>query len=137
MSTPTTVRDTAATIGEFFTRFGAGDRAGALELFSPDADFLVAGAEDVVPWAGLRSTVAAFDEFLRIAVEDVTTERFDITKILVDGEDGVVLGEFAHRIHRTDRVFRSRFALHFTVRGGLIVRYHMFEDSHRAELAWR
>jgi hypothetical protein len=47
--------------------------------------------------------LAAFDEFLRIAIEDVTTEKFDIAKILVDGEDGVVLGEFAHRIHRTDR----------------------------------
>jgi ketosteroid isomerase-like protein len=137
VSTPTTVRDTAATIGEFFTRFGGGDRPGLLELFAPDVDFAVAGAEDVVPWAGSRSTLAAVDEFLRISLEDVTTEQFDVAKILVDGEDGVVLGAFAHRIHRTDKVFRSSFALHVRVHNGLIVRYHMFEDSHRAELAWR
>jgi hypothetical protein len=41
----------------------------------------VVGAEDVVLWAGVRSTLAAFDEFLRIAIEDVTTEKFDIAKI--------------------------------------------------------
>jgi hypothetical protein len=34
-------------------------------------------------------------------------------------------------------VFTSRFALRFTVNDGLMVRYHMFEDSHRAELVWR
>jgi ketosteroid isomerase-like protein len=135
--TPTTVRDTAATIGEFFTRFGAGDRPGMLELFAPDVDFVVAGAEEVVPWAGKQPSLAGVEEFLRIALEDISTEKFAIAKILVDGEDGVVLGEFAHRIHRTDQVFASTFALHIRVRDERITKYHMFEDSHRAALAWQ
>jgi ketosteroid isomerase-like protein len=135
--TTTTVRDTAATIQEFFTRFGSGDRPGMLELFSADVDFVVAGAEDIVPWTGSRSSLDDVSEFLRIALEDISTEKFDIAKILVDGEDGVVLGEFAHRINSTGKVFASRFALHVQVRDGLITKYHMFEDSYRAAIAWQ
>ncbi len=43
---------------------------------------------------------------------------------------GVVLGHFRHRVRRTGRTFACRFALHFEVSGGLIRRYHMFEDSY-------
>jgi ketosteroid isomerase-like protein len=136
MSTPTSVRDTADTIGLFFTRFGAGDRPGMVDLFAPGADFAVAGAESV-PWTGERADAAAIDEFLRIAIEDISTEAFDIAQVVVDGEDGIVLGEFAHRITRTGKVFASRFALHIRVVDGLITRYHMFEDSYRAALAWQ
>ena len=128
---------TASTINEFFDRFGAGDRPGMLALFSSDVDFFVAGATETVPWAGVRSTLDGVSEILRIALEDISTEKFDVAKILVDGEDGVVLGSFAHRIHLTDKVFASTFALHIRVREGAIVKYHMFEDSHGAALAWQ
>ncbi|GAA4440165.1 nuclear transport factor 2 family protein [Actinokineospora soli] len=136
MSTPTTVRDTADTIGLFFSRFGAGDRPGMVELFAPGADFAVAGA-DTVPWTGERADAAAIDEFLRIAIEDISTEVFEVEQIVVSGEDGVVLGHFAHRITKTGKVFASRFALHIRVVDGLITRYRMFEDSHGAALAWQ
>ncbi|SER13314.1 nuclear transport factor 2 family protein [Actinokineospora terrae] len=135
MSTPVTTRDTATTIGEFFARFGAGDRPGMLELFAEGAELAVAGA-DTVPWTGVRTEAAAIDEFLRIALEDVSTEVFTVDKIIVDGRDGVVLGSLAHRITATDRVFASAFALHVQVVDGLITSYRMFEDSHAAEVSW-
>ncbi|GLW93275.1 nuclear transport factor 2 family protein [Actinokineospora globicatena] len=128
-------RDTEATITEFFTRFGAGDRPGMLELFADGAELAVAGA-DTVPWTGSRVEAAAIDEFLRIALEDVSTEVFDIDRIVVDGADGVVLGSLAHRITATDKVFASAFALHVRVVDGLITSYRMFEDSHAAAVSW-
>ncbi|MCG8919532.1 nuclear transport factor 2 family protein [Actinokineospora sp. PR83] len=134
--TSVTVRDTATTIQEFFTRFGAGDVPGMVELFATPVDFAVAGAEDVVPWTGTRTDHPAVTEFLRIATEDIATEKFDIDKIIVDGQDGVVLGSFAHRITRTGKLFESTFVLHVVVTDGLITKYHMFEDSHGAAQAW-
>lgn len=133
---PVTVRDTAATVNEFFTRFGAGDRPGMLELFGSNVDFNVPGSA-TVPWTGPRSTPAEIDEFLRIALEDITTERFGVARILVDGEHAVVLGAFAHRITSTGNLFASEFALHIQVVDGLIATYRMFEDSHGAAAAWQ
>ncbi|MEV4615205.1 nuclear transport factor 2 family protein [Kitasatospora sp. NPDC049258] len=133
--TTTTERGTAETIQEFFGRFGAGDRPGMLELFTPTVDFLVAGSE-TVPWTGHRTTPEEVDEFLRSALEDVATKEFDVEKILVDGADAVVLGSFAHEVRSTGKTFASVFALRITVEGGLIRRYHMFENSHGAALAF-
>lgn len=136
MSTPTTTRGTADTVSAFFTRFAAGDRPGMIELLAPDARFSVPGARSV-PWTGTRTDHTAIDEFLRICVEDVSTERFDIARTIVDGGDAVVFGEFTHRITSTGKVFASAFVLHVQVADGVITRYTMFEDSHGAALAWQ
>ena len=45
------------------------------------------------------------------------------------GEDAVVFGEIRLTARPTGRSYRARFALHLTVRGGLIVRHHVYEDS--------
>ena len=136
MPTPTTTLGTADTVAEFFTRFAGGDRPGMVELFAPDAEVCVPGAPSV-PWTGTRTDPAAVDEFLRICLEDVDTERFDMTRTIVDGEDAVVFGAFAHRINSTGKLFASAFVLHLRVVGGAITRYTMYEDSHGAALAWQ
>jgi ketosteroid isomerase-like protein len=40
-----------------------------------------------------------------------------------------VLGEIRLTTRPTGRPYRARFALHLTVRDGLIVRHHVHEDS--------
>nr|WP_235747363.1 hypothetical protein [Nocardia coffeae] len=52
-----------------------------------------------------------------------------IERILVDGPDAVVLGEICQTARPTARAYRSRFALHLTIENGLIVRYHVYEDT--------
>ena len=135
MTTSQTTRDTTETIEEFFSRFGAGDRAGMLELFAPDADFEVAGAP-IVPWTGKRTGLAEIGAFLDSVLGDVQTQRFEIAHTVVDGPNAVVLGSFAHRVLSTDRIFAGPFALHIGVRDGLISTYHMYEDSYAASVAF-
>ncbi len=48
---------------------------------------------------------------------------------LVDGEDAVVLGHVSQRLNSNGKTFTIPFALHLTVSGGLISRYHVYEDS--------
>lgn len=135
-SLPTGTRDTRATVEEFFARFAAADRSGIRDLFGDTVEFVVDGSADV-PWTGRRETTAAVGEFFRIALEDITTERFDIANTIVDGPDAVVLGMFAHRITATGKVFASSFALHIRVRDGRITGYRMYEDSFGAHNAWQ
>jgi len=130
MSSSVTADATATDlIAEFFNRFGSGDQDGALALFAPDVDFLVAGA-DFVPWTGARRTSADIRQFLESATSEVTTREFDVEKIVADDTDAVALGRFTHVVNRTGKAFTSRFALRVGVGDGLINRYHMFEDSY-------
>ncbi len=131
----TTLASTKDIIEAFFARFGAGDADGVLELFADEVDFNVAGAY-FVPWTGPRTDKAGVGEFLAAAAA-VEPQEFAVERILADGGVGVALGHFTHKVVATGRTFSSRFALHVTVDGGLITRYHMFEDSYAIAEAFR
>ena len=52
-----------------------------------------------------------------------------VSTFLVDGKDAVVLGHVSQRLKSNGKAFTIPFALHLTVSGGLISRYHVYEDS--------
>ncbi|XKK39111.1 nuclear transport factor 2 family protein [Nocardiopsis sp. ARC36] len=58
--------------------------------------------------------------------EQVGTE---IERVLVDGNDAVVLGEIRQTARPTGRAYRARFAMHLTFEDGLVTRHHVCEDS--------
>ncbi|PZS34882.1 MAG: hypothetical protein DLM61_02815 [Pseudonocardiales bacterium] len=126
---------TLATLSRFFTHFGTGDAAAMLSLFAPDCDLEVAGSR-TVPWTGKRRADLEIKEFIRAALEDVTTEQFDILETITRGENVMVLGRFAHRVAATDKLFSGPFALHLRVVGGRIATYRMYEDSFAAHEAF-
>jgi hypothetical protein len=41
----------------------------------------------------------------------------------------VVMGHVSQRLKSNDKVFTIPFALHLTVSGALMTRYHVYEDS--------
>jgi uncharacterized protein len=131
----TTLTSTKDIVEAFFARFGAGDADGVLELFAEDVDFNVAGAY-FVPWTGPRTDKAGVAEFLAASAA-VEPQQFGVERILADGGTGVALGHFTHKVLATGKTFSSRFALHVVVDGGLITRYHMFEDSYAIAEAFR
>jgi ketosteroid isomerase-like protein len=130
-----TLSSTKDVIEAFFARFGAGDVNGVLALFADEVDLAVAGA-DFVPWTGPKSTKAGVGEFLA-ATGAVEPQEFAVRQIVTEGDTGVALGHFTHRVLATGKSFSSRFALHVTVEDGLISRYHMFEDSYAIAEAFR
>ncbi|QHC00079.1 hypothetical protein EK0264_07175 [Epidermidibacterium keratini] len=67
--------------------------------------------------------------------EHLETLRFEVDHIVVEGDQGVVLGVIEDRVRRTGRSFLSRFALHLTVDQGEFTRYHFFEDAAAAHAA--
>ena len=121
--------DTRTTIEEFYARIGAGDHEGAAALFAESVDWYVYGSE-TVPWVGRLSTRAEAAEFLRLLPERLERREFEVTRLLVDGEDAVALGHMHHVVRATGKPFVSPFAFHFPVEDGTITRYHAYEDSH-------
>src|SRR4051812_45835631 len=106
-ATPTTP-STADTVSEFFTRFGAGDISGLLDLFADTVDWNVAGSP-AVPWTGRRSTKPEIQAFLEAATTLVQTQAFAVDQVLTDGATGVVLGRFSHTVIATGKTFTSTF----------------------------
>ncbi|MEW2429770.1 nuclear transport factor 2 family protein [Micromonospora sp. NPDC047644] len=78
-----------------------------------------------------RSTRAdVADHFRTLDAFHIPDKRgASVTRILVDGEDAVVLAEVSQTVKVTGRAYSFPVALHVTAEDGLIIRYHVYEDS--------
>ncbi|WP_067890933.1 nuclear transport factor 2 family protein [Nocardia vaccinii] len=127
---------TRTVVEELVRRIGAGDPDAIAALYAPVAEWKLNWPEHehgrpATPWIRHRATPAdAAEHFREIARHHIPEQVGTVVeRILVDGPDAVVLGEIRQTARPTGRAYRSRFALHLTIENGLIVRYHLYEDS--------
>ncbi|WP_246411766.1 nuclear transport factor 2 family protein [Amycolatopsis dendrobii] len=125
---------TRAVVEEFVHRVGQGDPDRIAELFAEPVDWRLSWPEPehpVVPWIRPRSTRADVADHFRMLGSACVPEESDVRvdRILVDGTDAVVLGTSAQTVKLTGNRFATGVAVCLTVSGGLITRYHVYEDS--------
>ncbi|MDR6974770.1 ketosteroid isomerase-like protein [Streptomyces sp. 3330] len=134
-ATPTTAR---AVVRELLRRIGEGDPERIAELYAERSDWKLdwpeaehGRARSATPWIRRRATRAeAAAHYRELAEHHVPGEAAtEIERVLVDGDDAVVLGEIRQTARSTGRAYRARFALHLTVEDGLVTRHHVYEDS--------
>jgi len=134
----TTATDTTqAILQELLGRLARFEPAPVAELFADTVDWDVPGDERV-PWTGRRSTrdeVEAYFESLWSLCDTSQTDN-EVSHVLVDGADAVVLGAFTQTIRATGRRFTTPVAVHITVDDGRITRLHLYEDSHAVARAY-
>lgn len=128
--------DTRTSVGQLLRAIGEGDPDRIASLYAEQVDWkLDWPAEEhgrpATPWIRHRSTRADVAEHFRELAAYHVVEEADtrIENILVDGADAVVLGEIRQTARTTGRAYRARFALHLTLRDGLVTRHHVYEDS--------
>ncbi|MFH8614209.1 nuclear transport factor 2 family protein [Streptomyces sp. NPDC017979] len=139
MSTPvrgTATESTRDVVSELLRRIGEGDPERIAQLYAEQGDWKLSWPEvehdrAATPWIRHRSTRADAAAHYRALAEHHVPERAAtaVERILVDGDDAVVLGEIRQTARATGRAYRARFALHLTVEDGLVTRHHVYEDS--------
>ncbi|MFE9680118.1 nuclear transport factor 2 family protein [Streptomyces sp. NPDC006285] len=135
--------DTRTVVEDLLRRIGEGDPGHIAELYAEGADWKLDWPQGEhgraqTPWIRQRSTRADAADHYRLLAEFHVPGQADTTveRILVDGDDAVVLGEIGQTARPTGRTYRARFALHLTVEDGLVVRHHVYEDSLAVALAF-
>ena len=136
MSGTTMSTSTRAVVEELLRRIGEGDPERIAAIYAEHCDWKLDWPEAehgraATPWIRHRSGRADAAEHYRQITEHHVPEKVDtqVERILVDGDDAVVLGEIRQTSRSTGRAYRARFALHLTVENGLVVRHHVYEDS--------
>ena len=113
----------------------AGDLEALRATLSPDVEWTeMAG----FPLAGTYRTPEGVtaNVMLRLAADWEHWTAHDDTYV-VDGENVVVLARYTARNKATGKSIAVRVAHHFTVRGGLIVRFEQFVDTAKVRDAMR
>ncbi|MEU4039476.1 nuclear transport factor 2 family protein [Streptomyces collinus] len=133
---PSRTVPTRSVVEELLRRIGEGDPERIGELYAEHGEWRLSWPEDEhgrpdTPWIRHRGTRAdAVAHYRELAAHHVP-EKADtrVERVLVDGDDAVVVGVIHQTAEPTGRSYTARFALHLTVRDGLIVRHHVYEDS--------
>ncbi len=120
-------RSTRDTVQAFFDAQASGDPQAVVELFAPDATWVIPGDPSLVPWVGTRDR-DGIPAHLVAQAENATPTSFALHKVLVDGEDAVALGRFGYRF-ASGGSLDDPFAAHLVVRDGLIRSFVIHEDS--------
>ena len=127
-----TIRET---VEELLRRVAGGDPEEISRLYADHVawrlDWPPGDYSKSVPWICDRSTPAGVAEHFRLIADHHIGDRSSATvgAIVVAGDDAVVLGELRNTARPTGRSYVAAFALHLTVKGGLITRHHVYEDS--------
>ncbi|WP_067480190.1 nuclear transport factor 2 family protein [Actinomadura hibisca] len=128
--------NTRAVVEELLLRIGEGDPERIAALYAEQGDWKINWPEaehgrTATPWIRHRATRADAVAHFRELAEHHVPERAatEVERVLVDGNDAVVLGEIRQTAASTGRAYRARFALHLTVEDGLVIRHHVYEDS--------
>jgi uncharacterized protein len=123
-------RDPRQAANELLARITSRDAEGAASLFAEQVDFLCAGSKRV-PWIRPRRTRADMADFFATMNAHFLPEATSATlsTVVVDNEHVVIIGRVSRRLKSNGEGFTIPFALHLAVVDGLIVRYHIYEDS--------
>ena len=108
---------------------GGQDPAEIAALFDADLVFEIQGDDGVLPWIGRktgRQAVADFIRDIRTLTEPVT---FDVEDILASDSRAAIIGALQTRIKATGKITATQFAIVLTIRGDVVTRFQMLEDS--------
>ncbi|WP_331763648.1 nuclear transport factor 2 family protein [Streptomyces anthocyanicus] len=123
----TTAREAATAL---FAQLRSGASPNELaERFDESVDWFIPGDTSVVPWIGRKSGRAGVAEFYAQLAVMTEAKAFDVATIVGDGDRCVVLGSLRTTVLATGREIGTDFAFDIEICGGLITRYHMFEDT--------
>jgi ketosteroid isomerase-like protein len=98
-------------------------------LFDADLVFEIQGDDGVLPWIGRktgRQAVADFIRDIRMLTEPIT---FVVQDILASDSRAAIIGALQTRIKATGNVIATQFAIILTIKGDVVTRYQMLEDS--------
>ncbi|MDF1502367.1 nuclear transport factor 2 family protein [Roseisolibacter sp. H3M3-2] len=142
MTTTADPAETHRVVDAFLGRLAVGDLPGLAALFADDVDWRLSWPEaelgGPVPWIRARRTPdGVLEHFRLLAAHNVPHGAGTrVEHVLVDGAHAVVLGTIRNAIRHTGAPYAAHFALHLTVEGGRVRRYHVYEDSLSVARAW-
>ena len=105
------------------------DPAEIAALFDADLVFEIQGDDGVLPWIGRktgRQAVADFIRDIRMLTEPIT---FVVEDILASDSRAAIIGALQTRIKATGKIIATQFAIILTIKGDVVTRYQMLEDS--------
>ena len=118
-----------------FPLLAEGKSAEAAALFADSVSFSIPHPPGI-PWVPEVDSAEGMRTFFDLLQTHVQAREFDLRHVVADGDDVVLVGRMVSEVKATGRTIDTAFALHTTVQGGRITRYHLYEDTYAVARAY-
>lgn len=98
-------------------------------MFDAALVFEIQGHDGALPWIGRKTGRQAVADFIRDMRALTEPVRFEVEDILASDSRAAIVGALETRIKTTGKTTTTQFAIILTVRGDLVTRFQMLEDS--------
>src|SRR5580658_2149518 len=98
-------------------------------LFDADLVFEIQGDDGVLPWVGRKTGRQAVADFIRDIRALTEPVAFDVEDILASDSRVAIIGALQTRIKATGKITATQFAIILTIKGNVVTRFQMLEDS--------
>lgn len=129
-------QENVALVKQCYDNFLKGDIPQLLSAFSDDINWELPAIEDA-PFTGKRHGRDQVEEFFKSLGEMQSAQLFQPKEFIAQGDKVVALGHYVWTVKSTGAQFESDWTHIFTIRGGQIVNFREFLDSHLAEAAYQ
>ncbi len=119
-----------------FTAFQRGDIPAILNLCDDNCENYAAGDRKSIPYARQWKGKSGLAEYFRVIGETVDMLKLDVQEYVASGDRVVGLGYQEIRVKANGKMFRTDFALDFTVRNGKVTRAQYYYDTAAAAAAF-
>jgi ketosteroid isomerase-like protein len=120
---------TRTALDALLAAFAEGDNDRLAALYDDDVDWLFHCPASMFPFAGRRRGKASVFQGFALFYRDYKLVRYDVVRMLVDGEHAALMSD-VHSIQRsTGRTMRSHIAGFHRFRDGRLIEYRGFTDS--------
>ncbi len=109
---------------------GERDLAKLVGLFASQVDWDIPGDKNLVPWLGKRKSKAEIVAFFQLLWKHTEPISASVETMLMEGGQGVVIGEFCTKMLLTGKEVNSFFCIHVSLKNNLIIKYRLYENSY-------
>ena len=111
-----------------FESFGRGDIVGMLGYVSEDVVWSAPGSS-LVSYYGERRGHEGVKDFFGQLGSSVTFEQFELLDLIAEGDKVVALGRERGRVGKTGKSFDNDWAIAFTISGGKVATFFLYENT--------
>jgi uncharacterized protein len=117
------------TVQAGYELFGKGDIPNLLKLYTDDVEFVIPGASQAIPYAGIYRGKEAVATFFTKLHEAMEFERFEPVEFIAQGDKLVALGYAKGQVRATGHSEEEEWAHVFQLRDGKVSRFQVYTDT--------
>jgi uncharacterized protein len=126
-----------ALVQSLYAAFGRSDVPTIIAALAADVNWTVNGSSNEYPCFGTWKTPAHVQDFFRLVAETENFTDFSPRDFYAVDEKVFVLGHYAGSVRKTGKRFASDWIHIFTIRGGKVISFREFNDTHQFASAYK